>query len=191
MSFGFPGISHLIQPTLELSHEPGHRCLFSTTAVRWKSSVACVWRSGYKTAKQKKSIKKYLQQKPYTYAQSYKIFFSFHSDIFQPVNCGELLADVIERQDVYHRAIAWIGIKNYEWPLSSNQFAFSLSHMQIHTLLLFLLRCVTHFAKKSFLLKKESEKMIKTTFDLQGRRLGGRWSLLGSQLDAWLKCGGG
>lgn len=126
--FGFPDISHLIQAILKLSHELGHRRLFSATAVSWRPMVTCIWRSGYKNAKQKSNSFDRNQTHMCRVTRYFFLSFRCKWNIFQPVNCGELLADMIERRDVYHRAIVWIAIENYEWPfsspLSSNQFAF-------------------------------------------------------------------
>ncbi len=146
--FGFPGISRLIQTVLKLSHELGHLCLFFRNSCHLRTRHHSHLEVRGLKMQNKNSIKKsFGRNHTHVCGVTRCFFLSFRCkwNIFQPVNCGELLADVIERQDVCRREIAWIGIKNHEWPLSSplssNQFAFS--HMQIHTLLLFRLCFIT------------------------------------------------
>lgn len=132
---------------------------FSTTAVSWKPSVACIW-----TCKTKIQDKRFGRNRAHMCRVTRRFFLSFRCkwNIFQPVNCGELLADVIERRDVYHREIAWIGIENYKWPFSSppssNQFAFSLSHMQMQTLLLFLALFSSLVCQKELFIEERKQK---------------------------------
>lgn len=93
----------------------------------------------------------------------------------------------------------WWASGRYDWKarcLSKNicdlfQALFHLINLLFlsHTLLLFCSVSLASFPKRFFCFEAGGLKIIKTTFDLKGRSLRGKWGLLWSKLNVWLQFG--
>ena len=92
--FGFPGISHLNQPILKLAW-PSLLVIHNSWYLK---KDTCIWRSGYKNAKQKFNKKIASTETIHTCDELQDIHFMQTTNIFQPVKCG---ANMIENKDVY------------------------------------------------------------------------------------------